>query len=83
MGSSSFFGGDGKGSFYGFAPASPAPIEMVVRKMSAALSKGGQRRSTTSSLSTEEWEVGTFVGSEDEVVAGNFNGKLGWRSNTL
>lgn len=47
---------------------------MVVKKMSVSWS----RRSTLSGAGSEEWEMGTFVGSEDDMVAGKWG-----RSDTL
>lgn len=43
-------------------------IEMVVNKMSV----GWHRRPTLIMAESEEWEIGTFVGSEDDVVAGKW-----------
>lgn len=62
---------------YGFTPESPGSkrpsLEAVVKKMVS-----WDRRKSTLSAANEEWELGTFVGSEEDVVAGK-----GWRRDTL
>lgn len=44
-------------------------IENVVDKMSLSWSR---RTATLSTAESEEWELATFVGSEDDVVAGKW-----------
>lgn len=43
------------------------PLEMAMSKLSSAFDG---RRSMRSRMVTEEWEFATFIGSENEVVAG-------------
>lgn len=75
----SSFGGDGKGPLCGFVPESPAAararpaLEAVLKKM-----VGWDRPGSMLSIANEEWEIGTFVGSEDDTVAGK-----GWRRDIL
>ncbi|KAJ0124910.1 hypothetical protein J7T55_006253 [Diaporthe amygdali] len=68
-----YYGSDGRGSFFGYVPATPphktASLEVTVKK----LSSWDHRRSTVAS--SEEWEIATFVGSEEEVVAGKGYGR--------
>ncbi|KAL1861608.1 hypothetical protein Daus18300_008724 [Diaporthe australafricana] len=69
-----YYGTDGRGSFFGYVPATPphktASLEVTVKKLS---SSWDQRRSTLAS--SEDWEIATFVGSEEEVVAGKGYGR--------
>lgn len=69
----SFVGSDGNGSFYGFSPERPiaarsssAPLRTVVKKMIG----WDRRRSVLSTSDEEDWEIGTFVGSDENLVAG-------------
>lgn len=76
---SSYFGSDGLGSFYGYTElfdemlkAAPRPsVEMAKRKSSVVV----WERRVSGSTVDEEWEMGTFVGSEHDVVAGVAGGQ--------